>query len=315
LNYIKKCVDKNTDHVINGLDGDLVMLGICSGAKRVRLFRENTLHYATNADFLTFSIHNLKENLYTDTLEQLSIDGVKLFKSRMLSDWVFMNFVLGNDFVPNLKYLEINKNGLNHLLCIYAEKFNEIPGYLVNPKFITDGFRDSVSLPKAVNLRRLKDLFSEIYGVLKLESSDFAKWENSIEDPQTDMCRHYIKTLIWVLVYYFDGCKDFRFHYPYHYPPTVKNLEKYLEKPEYKFLFDFEHRPPVDPLTQLVCILPPESKNLLPDHLQSIFEKSSLEEYFPETFEVDYSGCKYNWQGKVLLPFIDIHTVEQELKR
>lgn len=306
LVYIKACEDKNADHIINGLDGDIIVLGICSRAKKVRILRENTLHYNKQARYLTLNVHNLKENLYSNTLEQVETDSSNtLFKSRMLADWVFMNFVLGNDFVPNLKYLEIAKNGLNHLQCIYAEKFNESVGYLINPKYL------SSDLPRAINLKRLRSILEDVEEILKIESYEFKNWENSVEDPQTDMCGYYIKTLIWTVLYYFEGCKDFRFYYPYHYPPTIKNIIKYLEQPNFTFLYNFEARPPVDPLTQLLCILPSQSKDLIPDLYSDVFKDKSLSEFFPDNFEIDTRNCKHSWQGKVLLPFIDISLVEK----
>ena len=50
----------------------------------------------------------------------------------------------------------------------------------------------------------------------------------------------------------------------------------------------------------LLTILPPQSKNLLPVPLQNTY--SELKDFFPTFIEIDLTGKKIIWEGIVKLP-------------
>jgi 5'-3' exonuclease len=49
---------------------------------------------------------------------------------RIIDDFVFICFLIGNDFLPNLPALDIAEGGLDVLFRFYAEVLPEAGGYL-----------------------------------------------------------------------------------------------------------------------------------------------------------------------------------------
>ncbi|KAJ2587553.1 exonuclease II Exo2, partial [Coemansia sp. RSA 1722] len=122
------------------------------------------------------------------------------------------------------------------------------------------------------------------------------------------MSRHYIKSLQWVLMYYFQGCQSWSWFYPFHYAPCISdvcaNLAAYkVEK--------FNNDPPYTPYEQLMCVLPPYSRKLLPAPLRALMVDvhSPIRDLFPTTFETDMNGKKMPWEAVVLINFVDIERV------
>jgi 5'-3' exonuclease len=110
----KKITDKDTIFVY-GLDADLIMLALqhlkfCSN---LYLFRE-TPHFIKSID----KALNPNELYVVD----IPMFGDKITKemntvpsSRAISDYVFMSFLLGNDFIPHMPALNIRTNGIDRL--------------------------------------------------------------------------------------------------------------------------------------------------------------------------------------------------------
>ena len=69
---------------------------------------------------------------------------------------------------------------------------------------------------------------------------------------------------------------------------------------------------PFYPFMQLLCVLPKESKHLLPEPLQGIMNHP---ECYPDDFKVDMDGKHNAWEGVVILPPMDFNAVEKEYKK
>lgn len=61
-----------------------------------------------------------------------------LDKERLIDDFVFMTFLVGNDFLPHLPTLDISENAFDTLFEAYKTQFRENPGYLVSEGSIGD---------------------------------------------------------------------------------------------------------------------------------------------------------------------------------
>lgn len=109
----------------------------------------------------------------------------------------------------------------------------------------------------------------------------------------TEVCHEYLRGMEWVFKYYTAGIPSWTWNYPFFYAPFAKemmlSLDTYVSKP-------FQLGRPMEPFRQLLSILPPQSKELLPPKLWSVIEK------FPDEAKVDLSGKKFDWQGVVLVP-------------
>lgn len=129
----------------------------------------------------------------------------------------------------------------------------------------------------------------------------------------TVKCQAYYKTLQWTFKYYTEDCPSWSWYYPYHYAPSLGDLvASTICSP---ILFTPPDRP-FPALLQLAAVLPPPSfKVCLPETVSSVLllEKNQAY-YYPRDFVIDTAGKRFEWQGVVLLPFIDIAALRSLLE-
>ncbi|KAJ2718403.1 exonuclease II Exo2, partial [Coemansia sp. Cherry 401B] len=126
--------------------------------------------------------------------------------------------------------------------------------------------------------------------------------------PVLPLCRSYIGTLQWVLQYYYHGCQSWSWYYPFHYAPCISDLCADLES----YAVDsFPDDVPYTPYEQLMCVLPPYSRKLLPPALRPLMVDihSPIRDLFPTFFTVDMNGKKMPWEAVVLIDFVDIDRI------
>jgi len=162
LQYLKQKKDifSKKKNCIYGLDADLIMLALVSGINNIVLLRERTSFNIEHmdAEYLYLKIDALKKEITS------SFPG--LVKQTIINDYIFLCFLLGNDFIKNSPSLNLRYDGLSHLTDAYkqcqekhANKF-----YLINPK--TKGlihwtnFKVFISLLSQTENDRMKDIFS-----------------------------------------------------------------------------------------------------------------------------------------------------------
>ena len=115
----------------------------------------------------------------------------------------------------------------------------------------------------------------------------------------------YLQGLQWVLLYYYQGVKSWRWFYPYNYAPMISDFENidfnFNEKLDK--IFENDKSEPYSPFQSLLFILPKTSFDLLPPCYKNFPEQAP--EYFPENVDIDYNGKHTPWEAVVLLPFLD----------
>lgn len=119
IHYIKKNeIDlDNGGDVVYGLDADLIMLSLTTEERRIVLMRESQ-DFGQNQSpnklpFKYLDINNLREGIY-DTLGLHS-------QQNIINDYVFMCYLLGNDFIPALSFLKIKEGAVDVLVECYKE--------------------------------------------------------------------------------------------------------------------------------------------------------------------------------------------------
>eukprot|EP00899_Mesostigma_viride_P012723 jgi/Mesvir1/21451/Mv03912-RA.2 len=156
--------DPNTRHCLYGLDADLIMLALATHEAHFSILREVVFtgskegkcficgkegHMAaectgeTTAEereaedkesiakkpYQFLHVWILREYLTLD-LRVFFADGTPADPERLLDDWVFMCFFVGNDFLPHMPTLEIREGAIDLLVHIYKNNFAQLGGYL-----------------------------------------------------------------------------------------------------------------------------------------------------------------------------------------
>lgn len=154
--------DPNTQHVLCGADADLIMLGLATHEPNFTIIREEFLpnkprpceicggmgHEMQKCDgsgldggdadvacskevqFIFVRLPVLKEYL-RDELQMPNLPFKYEFE-RVIDDWVFMCFFVGNDFLPHLPSLEIREGAIDRLVNLYKKCVYKTGGYLTD---------------------------------------------------------------------------------------------------------------------------------------------------------------------------------------
>jgi 5'-3' exonuclease len=130
--------------VIYGLDADLIFLAMASKQKNIYLLREAD-QFGTKIDKtsdtieeeLTYVSIDMAKDSYNSQIRsmvQCNTDHIDTF----VDDFVFICYLLGNDFLPHFPSIDIKKEGLETLLDVYVECFRYIRKNLIDKKINMD---------------------------------------------------------------------------------------------------------------------------------------------------------------------------------
>jgi 5'-3' exoribonuclease 1 len=112
----------------------------------------------------------------------------------------------------------------------------------------------------------------------------------------------YIQGLHWVLEYYYRGVVSWNWFYPHHYAPMASDFTSLASV---KVAFSLGE--PFKPFEQLLAVQPSSSCRLLPDPFRWLMTdaNSPIADFYPTEFEVDLEGKRADWEGVVMISFID----------
>lgn len=133
------------------------------------------------------------------------------------------------------------------------------------------------------------------------------------------ICESYIQGLIWVCNYYlkYDSMitTSSLYHYPYHYSPTIWDLNTYLVSMK-SLDCKQDDCVKIDSDIQLLMVLPPQSIKLVKPKLQHLMTDISYGclHYYPHTFKITKFLKQYIWECSPEIPNIDIHHIYKTVK-
>lgn len=360
INYIKNN-PLNNNIIIYGLDADLIMLSFVSHKNNIYLLRE-ALEFGKPIlnKFLYLNIDVLKYHIIKDIQNKmLSIDHTLLFDTdklfNIMDDYIFICFMVGNDFLPNLLPYNLRNDGLMNLLNTYIEMYAIFNEHLVDIKhlkinfnflkrFVNKIMEKEERLLQDMSYRRKKfrlnrhyksDIEKELdllnnYPILNQDGENLIKigeknWEPryykyclKITDKNDikECCLNYIEGLQWTFNYYFKGSITWKWKYNYNYSPTLKDINTYLTS--IGNINSIKFKPDNAPCStvQLLCILPKSSCYLIPDKYKKLMnETSDICDLYVNDYELDTYYKRYLWQCEPVLPFIDINRVIKSYKK
>lgn len=183
IKYIKHLGDDRFTDVIYGLDADLIMLSLTCPKGKIYLMRENTLVAGPqnrrgkhkNTDVLSFKyvdIDTLRDCVGEHLYPQPSNNRQN--KRPYMHDYVFICFVLGNDFLPHFLALDIKYEGLETICGVYRNlheqtgkhiiAFDEADKkYHIDHVFLDTFFQELANLEDGLIRKNIKTFFEAPY--------------------------------------------------------------------------------------------------------------------------------------------------------
>ncbi|KAK0550358.1 exonuclease II Exo2 [Tilletia horrida] len=128
----------NTRHCMYGLDADLIMLGLLSHDPHFCLLREEVQFGPSRKakksldkqNFYLLHLSLFREYLDLEFQDLKSVLPFPYDLEHIIDDFILLNIFVGNDFLPHLPGLHINKGALNLLFRIYKKVLPVAGGYL-----------------------------------------------------------------------------------------------------------------------------------------------------------------------------------------
>ncbi|VUZ47464.1 unnamed protein product [Hymenolepis diminuta] len=124
----------NERHCLYGMDADLIFLGLATHEPNLCILRENvytvTSPVPQDIPFCLVHLSLLREYI---GLEFKDLKGEISFHfdlERIIDDWIFMGYLLGNDFVPNLPNMHIHAESFIFLWDTYHVVLPKLDGYI-----------------------------------------------------------------------------------------------------------------------------------------------------------------------------------------
>jgi 5'-3' exonuclease len=344
---------KEMKTVIYGLDADLIMLTInhLHYCENMYLFREtpdfiksidnsldpNLMYVIDIPEFKT----NLVYYLNNDTKPTSSVEHNRVF------DYIFLCFLLGNDFLPHFPAVNLRTGGMEVLMETYRNVLGKTKKNIINDGKIVwknlrlllkelsehedahiqaDFKKRSKHEKRPVRIEENMSKFDKDMLHAPTKEREVEKYINPMEpfwesryydmlfdvdiddDWRKRISLNYLEGLEWTWKYYSTGCVDWRWTYNYHYPPLLSDLLKYVPYFDTE-LVDEKEKNPVTEIVQLSYVLPKNSLYLLPKRIEARLTQK-LGDMYREDYEFEWAYCKYFWECHVKYPVVKIDELE-----
>ena len=272
LQYLRQNKLKSDINAIYGLDADLIMLSLILKYDNMLLLREtvefnNTIH-KDGYKFLFLNINKLEENLIFEIQNRIDIQYLtEIEKTNILNDYIFLSFILGNDFICHSPVISIKNSGIDLIIDLYSRYYNELKTNLVsiefkkiNHDFLKYIMRDLSLMEDTLlidfNIKRNKKKkpnkiydteFDRKKDLLNLYPQFNREIEKEINQGEKDwrkryykllfnieskyeidkICHNYLEGLVWNFHYYFYECISWDWCFSHHNPPTFLDIYNY----------------------------------------------------------------------------------------
>ena len=324
-------------HVIYGMDADLIMLSLLAPIENISLMREdissiidiNSLRLALKQELSTptsiqdfvvmifllgndflphlVSMGDLDEAIET-MIRTYKMNNKSLTNSEDL-DWQGLTSYLKSLAKEEPRLLELESmRDVKHpsrMMAMATERVEEKKAdkIEITTKFKPDIFR-AAWYKNAFELKGNKAVFEKL-----LPDHKFGSSNNKI----VEMVKSYLVGMAWVYRYYSKGTEAINtdYVYRYHYAPLISDISFVANS--IKGVTGYHYDPnslEINPVHQLLSVLPLKSRKLLPYEVMHLTEKDSpIADYFPESEVIERDGMNTDWQGVILINFVDMNRI------
>ena len=396
LQDIKKLKNEK-NIIIYGLDADLFFLALASNVKNIYLMRERSQINDNDDDNLSFIsidlvreicnncikkeinqeinngfLNSQKLPIKVQNINSKDLDLCGKFKNTKIpedfefsdftEDFIFICYLIGNDFLPHLPSMDIKKRSMELLIKEYVKTYLIVKKKLIHKTIINMNFL-KIFLKKLSNkedyffinilnnnmekkctktdkyeieIWKLENMcfsLQDSYGFLGLQEDNirlgkdkpdlwkYRYYENYFhvsyqEELINELCENYLKGLMWITLYYFKECSDWKWRYYHFHAPFISDISNYL----YKTNMDlnkivFKKDKPLKPLTQLLSVIPPKHIKILPKEYRFLMtDDSSIIDLFPSKIEIDTINKDMHWKCIPIIPLLDINRINDVIK-
>lgn len=326
----KNLVNYGTNVVV-GLDADLIMLGMLSPMQNYTLFREDK--FGNGATYDIFDIKVLRDII---AKEYGSINDFVLLTFLAGNDFLpsFPSINIKNGDLTNLLNVYVktklkltdNNAGIDwNAFALFLEALKEEEKRLLINQYYKGWKHDDDATDErnyrpypfpptifAVNNDDIdmktfeKEYYDRALGLKNLKEPITG---SLLTDVKKAMTEEWISSMAWVFKYYHEGSDGVNTDWAYHfnYPPLISDIVDVLKEGSFNTWPAIGLRSPViKPYEQLISVLPPASKGLLPVSLQPLLSPNSeIGDMFPTIFLADLSNKIKDHEAVALLPYIE----------
>ena len=346
----------NKNNVIYGMDADLFMLSLnhLKYTQNIYLYRETPLFITSlNKSLDPNEKYIININLLANIIYKEITDYTKNTKNIVYSndyynkieDYIFICFLLGNDFLPHFPAINIRLNGFTVLLELYKKLFKNDDFLITNNAINWNNFKKYIK-----KIAENEETFiKEIYFMREKQGKRFYPENNEKAIENKFACMPSWERNIEKFINPFEEEWQHRYYYSLFaidsrandYPKKIESLcRNYLETLQWVYYyyssscknwtmyFKYHYPPLLSDLYSyipyfnsefvlpenntilkeqlLLCyVLPKNSLNLLPDKIHNYLLKN-YESHYNEDYEIVYAFCKYFYEGHVNFPEINI---------
>jgi 5'-3' exonuclease len=348
LQYMKE--NRNSSYVVYGLDADLIFLMLATKLNNIYLMREaNNMDNKETKEKINFVSIDIMKTCIINSIKKINQGSNNIINDRVIDDFIFICYLMGNDFLPHLPCLDIYNNAIDTLLETYVEEVIMNEEYIIeNNNINKDVFYkflyklatleeqtliESYSKKKKkmycqhtdpydIEMFKIDNLQFRIEDNIRIGEGPMTEWrerfyyhnyqvKDDIDKFVNNMVKEYMIGLNWVTLYYFDKCPSWEWFYPYDHSPFLNDIvNSALVWQEDTY---FELKQPLTALEQLLIVLPKETSYLLPKELRKIMNNtnSSACHLYPDEFKLDMINKKKYWMCTPILPNLEINLIKK----
>ena len=207
------------------------------------------------------------------------------------------------------KLLDENYNLNLTSLKLFIRSLANIEDDLIKRRLITHLKRDDkfrcqsttnfdIEMFNYENLKNIEksDPFLYFSELITFEESKFKYYEhyfhiNTNQDSIIEsLVKSYFEIFLWVIDYYFKGCKNWRVKYEFNHAPFITDINRFFDLVKFTEINEIinENRSPFTINQQLISVIPVTYKRIIPKQLQAYYNNLELIDMLPRKFKLDY---------------------------